>query len=294
MTIDVEAPQGAESRKVSFERLRVFQEGVGEFTLRVYSPSERQIDDAGYEPYVSVAYGPGWAQGIDATNDVASRLARDGHFRVAAVKLPPGDHDIADMVPFHTDVLRTATEAMLEVYPHTSLVISGYSRGSSPAAIVAGEMGARVAGVSFIAPTWFRGEQTPRGLARRGVGEAVEAIRHESPRDRFDLIRLGYHAAKEMIRRPWELRRDVAAIATESRPSNLIEQLQDVPRIGVVVGDHDGVCPPEGILEVAAEIAGSNPSREVDIRTVRSGHFHVFTNPVSRAQIVRQIHNIAA
>ena len=294
MTIDVDSPPRAESRSVSFERLRVTQRGLGEFSLRIYSPSEQQIDDMGFEPHIGVAYGPGWAQGLDATNDVARRLARDGHFRVAAVKLPDGEHDVADMVPFHTDVLRTASEAMLELYPTTPLVISGYSRGSSPAAIVAGEMGDRIAGVTFIAPTWFSGEPTPRELARRGIEEAIEAIRHESPRDRFDLIRLGWHATKEMVRRPWELRRDVAAIAGQSRPKDLIEQLESVEHIGVVAGDHDGVCPPADILEVAAAIADSDPSREVDVRTVRSGHFHVFTNPESRNQIIRQIYKIAA
>jgi pimeloyl-ACP methyl ester carboxylesterase len=198
------------------------------------------------------------------------------------------------MVPLHTDVLRTATEAMLEIYPDTPLVIAGYSRGSSPAAIVAGEMGDRIAGVSFIAPTWFSAERTPQDLARRGVGEAIEAIRRESPRDRFDLLRLGYHAAKEMVRRPRELQRDVASIATESRPSNLIERLESVARIGVVAGDHDGVCPPEDILAVAEELAKSNPKREVDIRTVETGHFHVFTNTRSRQEIIHQIYNLAA
>jgi pimeloyl-ACP methyl ester carboxylesterase len=233
-------------------------------------------------------------QGIDATNDIATRLARDGHMRVGAVKLPDGNHDVASMVPFRTDVHRAVSQAMLEMYPDDPLVLVGYSRGSSPAAYIAGEMASDIAGVSFIAPTWFSDEHTPLSLAIRGIEEGVGAALKESPRDRVELIRLGFHAVKEFVRRPMELRRDVSAIATEARPRDLIERLQNVPRIGVVVGDHDGVCREAEIISVAEKIVDSDPDRPVYIRRVKTGHFPVFTNPESRKTIIRQIRDIAA
>ena len=294
MTIDVDLPSRAESGLVTYEQFRISERGLGRFGLRVYSPSDRRIQELQRLPDLGVSYAAGWMQGIDATNDIATRLARDGHMRVGAVKLPDGNHDVASMVPFRTDVHRAVSQAMLEMYPDDPLVLVGYSRGSSPAAYIAGEMASDIAGVSFIAPTWFSDEHTPRSLAIRGIEEGVGAAIKESARDKAELLRLGFHAVREFVRRPMELRRDVSAIATEARPHDLIGRLQDVPRIGVVVGDHDGICREAEVLSVAKEIASSDRNRPVDIRRVKSGHFHVFTNPESRRTIINQIHDIAA
>lgn len=293
MTIDVDAPVRREFKHFAYDQFRIYSE-LGAFGLRVYTPSTRLIDERGMEPGVSVAYGNGWAQGVDAVNDIGERLARDGHMRFAALKLPLGDHEVADMVPFRTEMLRSVSDVLFEEYPDDPQVIMGYSRGSSPAAIVAGERSDRIAGVSFVAPTWFSGEHTSFSLALRAAEEGAGAILRDSPRDRLDLVKLAYHALREAARRPSELKRDVAAIARESRPADLINHLNGVARVGVVIGDHDGLCRAEEIAAVAREIEESNPDRDVDVRRVRSDHFHVFTNTQSRAEIIDQVKKIAA
>jgi hypothetical protein len=294
MSIDVDTPIRREFKDFSFDQFTLYERELGKFGVRVYTPNIRQIDALEREPELNVAYGPGWAQGVDATNEIARMFAKEGHMRFASIKLPEGTHDISGMVPFHTDVLRAGTELMLAEYVGP-LVIESYSRGSMPATIVAHELSSDIAGVQYVEPTWFENEHTPLSLAARGVGEGIGSLlRRDSFSDKLDLLHMGAHALKEAIHRPLELRRDVSAIADEARPTDLIERLARVRTLGVVVGRFDGICRRQEVLSVAQEIADSDPGREVDILEVDIGHFNPFKNRRSRAEIIDQLYRLAS
>lgn len=285
MSIDVVQQQGRESKYFSFDRYQI-RTSLGELGLRVYGPSQRLIDQREEEPDTAVAYGPGFAQGVDAINDIGERLAKDGHMRFAALELPIETLDLAEAVPYRTDALMSASEVLSTYYPDQRQVVMGYSWGSFPAANVSRERASFIRGAGFISPTWWSAKHSPASLALRGGLECLGALVGDSPRDRLDLMKMGFHAFKEARRRPLGLRRDVTTIATDPRPAGIVDDLKDVPHVGVVIGEHDGLCRGSEITVVASQIYDSNPERGVDIRRVRSDHFHVFTNKASRQTII--------
>lgn len=290
--LDVDSPVHYELKNCAYDQFSLHTRDLGRFSMRVYGPSDQQVQRLRRGPGLNSAFAPGWAQGHRETNHIAALMAHDGHMRFTSVKLPDGNHTVGEMVPFHAALLRSASSILSNYYPDVPQVVTSYSRGSNPGTVVAGEQGLPI---DYVAATWFDEEQTEKSLMFRGISEAVESVfRLDSIADKAALARMGIYATREGLRRTGELYRDVSAIKEQSRPGNLIEHLAGVPKIGVVIGKFDRVCPERGIRTVAQEIGDSKPEREVDIITVDSGHFHVFKNNRSRREIVDQIYRLAS
>lgn len=292
--LDMDPPTTRETSEYVCDRYPVLSAELGELVLRVFSPSSRRIDEKELTPNVSVSYAPGWAQGVEANNRIARGMAVGGNMRFCVAESPLGDHEVADMVRFRTAILRVACDLMSSVYPTDQQIITGYSRGSFPAAVVAGERAGEIAGVNFVAPTWWGAEHTPASLALRASGEALGAMWFGSPGDRVDLIIMAYHAAREAMRRPSELKRDVDAIALEAHPEDLAGLLLAVKAVGVVICVSDGLCRNYELTDVARQIDASRQlGSGLDIAWVDSGHLRPFSKPQSRSEIIQQINRLS-
>lgn len=292
MSVEVLHGRRPNSPDARYEQFTLSRKTLGKFGLRVYSPSKDQIRDRDL-PIAVVPYTSGWAQGLDESNTICERIAQEAHVYAVSVKLPEGEHDVDDMVPFRSDVLHATIDALRDITYDLPLIPYGYSRGSAPTAVVAGERPKELRGAGFIAPTWFADEKSAFQLATLGVGEGIESLRRASLRDRLGLLRIGRNSARELLTHPWELRRDVLAIARYSRPEDLVERLKEVPYIGVVAGHRDKLCPEYGVLSVAEQIRVSDPDRPVDILPLDVSHLQFFDNVTALRGIALQIQTIA-
>lgn len=290
MSVEVLHGRRPESPDDTYEEFSVSShQNIGRFGLRVYSPTQKQMREKGL-PKVVVPYTSGWAQGLYETNTICERLAREAHVYTVSAKLPEGEHDIDEMVPFRADVLHATIDVLqkditydLPIFPY------GYSRGSAPNAVVAGDRPHELVGAGFIAPTWFSKNKSALQLLSLGVTEGIESLTRGSLRDRWGLIRIGRNAGRELATHPWEYRRDVFAISKYSRPEDLVERLSQVPRIAVVAGRRDKLCPAYGIVEVAQQLQMSNFERPVDLLELDVSHLQFFDNVVAMRGIANQI-----
>lgn len=292
MAIEVPYGRRTEDRNQCYEQYSIDKyKQLGRFGLRVYSPIKSQIQERGL-PQGTVVYSPGWAQGTDEVNAISRRLAQEAHVYAVATKLPDGDHSVEDMVPFRADVVHATLDSVRDITADLPTVICGYSRGSSPASIVAGDRPEAVDGVQFIAPTWFEKSRSASALAVGGVSEGFESLFRGTLRDRAELVRIGRHAVKEVMSHPLELRRDVYAIAQSSQPADLVQRLEPIAGIGVVAGQRDRLCPPDGVIATAKQIQASKPDRLVDIAVVNTSHLHYFEDRLAIRTIAQQIRRL--